>query len=259
MATQLPFLLGVIIFLLLQQISRVGFLILALFCCLSCSHSAWGWEPLSPGLKYQQFKLSSINPFASIHAFDIDLDVLNMDFCNIDAPSTAKEGAKQTQALLAFTGAFFSTQNKPLGLRLSQGRILNKLKPISWWSVFYIHNKTPAITPSHQFVYNKMISFALQAGPRLLINKHIPQLKTGDAQRTALGIRADNHVLVVVTEHALISTLTLAQFMRDKLNCMSAINLDGGSSSQLYVNVEGFRRHVIGLSNLPDPICVYKK
>ncbi len=47
--------------------------------------------------------------------------------------------------------------------------------------------------------------------------------------------------------------------MRDKLGCYHALNLDGGGSTQLYVNINDFKRIVTGRVEVPDPICLIGK
>ena len=80
--------------------------------------------------------------------------------------------------------------------------------------------------------------FAIQAGPRLVVKGKALKLKAQYARRTALGIeRGGRHVLLVVVQEA-IKTETLAALML-KLGCHQALNLDGGSSTQLWSPLAG--------------------
>lgn len=95
--------------------------------------------------------------------------------------------------------------------------------------------------------------------PRLLIRGNIPSLKAGVADRTALGITDEGKVIILVTTNAAMSTRQLAQIMRaPPLSCSDAINLDGGSSSQLYAKIDSFQLNVHGFSNVSDAIIVKK-
>lgn len=87
------------------------------------------------------------------------------------------------------------------------------------------------------------VTTALSAGPLLVKNGSIVlnakqegftghDILTGSAIRSALGI-VNNKALLVVTPRVTVSEL--AQIMK-KLNCESALNLDGGASSGLYAN-----------------------
>jgi exopolysaccharide biosynthesis protein len=55
------------------------------------------------------------------------------------------------------------------------------------------------------------------------------------------------------------TTKTLAKMMRSPpLSCTDAINLDGGSSSQLFAHINSFHLNVHGFSNVSDAIIVKK-
>lgn len=171
--------------------------------------------------------------------------------------ASVNEYAEHSKAMVAINGGFFDKNFRSLGLRISDKQQQSPLKQISWWGVFYIKNKTAYITSARQFKKSKAIDFAVQSGPRLLINGQIPPLRPGRAERTALGINAEGQVILLVTENAPLSTTELAQLMQSPpLNCINAINLDGGSSSQLYAAVDSFRLNVHGFSNISDAIAV---
>lgn len=123
--------------------------------------------------------------------------------------------------------------------------------------MFYISNHKAYIKKSSNFKYSNKINFAIQAGPPLIVNDKIPKLKKGAASRTALAINNKGHIILVVTEFTQISTTFLANFLKKELNCKNALNLDGGGSSQLYINQSKLKHHILGLTPLPDPICLY--
>ncbi len=56
------------------------------------------------------------------------------------------------------------------------------------------------------------------------------------------------------------STTELAQLMKaEPLNCDNALNLDGGSSSQLHAHLNSFQLDVHGFSNVSDAVIVTAK
>ncbi len=216
------------------------------------------WQKLNHGIEYRQIKLKSLSPFSELHAFKINLDKVKLNYCEVKKPpTTVDKSAQANKADIIINGAFFSPEHKPLGLRVRHGQVLSALKPISWWAVFYIKNNHAYITPNKHYHHSKNISFAIQAGPRLLVNGQIPKLKPGLAERTALGITKEGKLILLVTERTAISTSQLAQIMRQHLHCQYAINLDGGSSTQLYAKFKQFARNVHGFSEIPDPLCVW--
>ena len=158
---------------------------------------------------------------------------------------------------MKFKGVFFEKNYHRFGLRIRNHQQLSPLKSISWWGVFYTKKGHAYLSNAKRFKQSDRIDFAIQSGPRLLINGRIPSLRAGLAERSALGITQDGHVIILVTEHAAMSTTDLARLMKaPPLNCINALNLDGGSSSQLYAKINSFQLNVHGFSNVSDGIIV---
>ena len=92
------------------------------------------------------------------------------------------------------------------------------------------------------------------------MNGQVPTLRPGLANRSALGIDKHGKVIVVVTENLPISTSDLAHILAaPPLNCVDALNLDGGSSSQLYAKIDRFKLDVPGFSQVSDAIVVKRR
>lgn len=219
------------------------------------------WQTLSPGIEYLDLQAGQLSPWSHIYAFRIDLEKNKLSLASakdIHAISASAERfAIRSKALISINGGFFDHQFKPLGLRVSDYQLKNPIKPISWWGVFYIKKNTPYITSMRQFHLNEDIEFALQSGPRLLVAGNIPRLKEGIADRSALCITKTNRVIIVVSTNAAMTTNTLAELLKKPpLSCDNAINLDGGSSSQLYANIRTFQLNVRGFTNVADAIIV---
>ncbi|MCX7117190.1 MAG: phosphodiester glycosidase family protein [Legionellales bacterium] len=219
------------------------------------------WREVAPGVEYLDLSKNLITPWSHVHVFRINLKVNQLDVVMAHGLSqvhaSADEFAHHSNALITINGGFFDRNFRPLGLRISSLQQQSPLKRISWWDVFYIKNKKPFITSGHQFNQGVHVEFAVQSGPRLLINGHIPSLKPGLAERSALGISLDDRVIILVTENAPITTSALAELMHNPpLNCENALNLDGGSSSQLHAHFRNFQIQVHGFTNVSDAIVV---
>jgi uncharacterized protein YigE (DUF2233 family) len=228
-----------------------------------CSYAAGNWQELSSGIEYQDLAGGILAPWSHIYAFRIDLKKNKLAI--VSAKSLALKNAsadqfgEQSQALLSINGGFFDHQFNPLGLRINDKKQENPLKRISWWGIFYVKNNKASISSLNRFHHDSDIEFAMQSGPRLLIKKKIPSLKPGDADRSALGITADGKVIILVSTNAAMSTNRLAHLMKaHPLSCTDAINLDGGSSSQLYAHMGSFLLNVHSFSNVSDAIIVKK-
>lgn len=197
---------------------------------------------------------------SSVTAFRIDparyklKSVLAKNTVNDSTAFVANLG-KASNALIAINGGYFSVQGSPLGLRLSNYKVLSRRKNISWWGIFYIQDHIPYLSASNQFTFNKNISFAIQAGPRLLVDGNIPKLKEGLAARSALGITRDNKIIIAITDGLSLSLTQWAKVLK-KIGCHYALNLDGGTSSQLYVKMEGLNFQIPNYKPVTDAVIV---
>lgn len=227
----------------------------------SPSTQASQWRELTPGIEYIDLGANLLTPWSHIHVFRVDLRNYQLGLVMANRLShqhaSVDELTLYSNALLGINGGFFDRSYHPLGLRVSDQQQYNALKQISWWGVFYIKNKKAYLTNPRQYNQRRPVDFAIQSGPRLLINGRIPSLKGGNAERSALGITPDGRVIILVTDHAPMNTTALAEiFKAEPLNCKQAINLDGGSSSQLYAHINSFKINVHGFSNVTDAIIV---
>jgi uncharacterized protein YigE (DUF2233 family) len=239
-------------------------LLLSLFfqpCCASEIH----WFNIAPALHYTYIPLTHIAGTGKLHAFQLDLNQYQLKL--VFAPeqhqlaTSVQKMGKFHKALISINGGFFTPELRPLGLRLQQTKQISPIKDISWWGVFYIKQNQAGIMNSHQFQKEANIDLALQSGPRLIINGHIPRLKPGYAARSAICITNNKKIILATTENATITTSQLAKILRAPnkqggLDCWSALNLDGGSSAQLYANLPNFKLHVTNFSAVTDAIIV---
>jgi uncharacterized protein YigE (DUF2233 family) len=245
----------------LQRLSQLFAVLLLIVIGLHMARAANDWHPLAPGIDYKDIIKTHFTPWSHIHVFRIDLKHntlslitakdMNRDFASVN------DYGQFSHALIAINGGFFDKNYHPLGLRIRHHKQLSPLKLISWWGIFYIQQGQAYLSRANDFKEPPRLDFAIQSGPRLLINGHIPSLREGLDERSALGITREGQVIVLVTEHAAMTTTELAQLMKaPPLNCMNALNLDGGSSSQLYAKIKNFQLNVHGFSNVSDSIII---
>ncbi|MDX2345437.1 MAG: phosphodiester glycosidase family protein [Legionella sp.] len=237
----------------------LGLLLIAL---INSTAHASQWEEVAPGIEYRDLLPNPMTPWAHIHAFRIDLKKQQLDLIaasDLSRPhASVEEMAVHSNALIAINGGFFDTEYNPLGLRIGHAHRYSPIKSISWWGVFYTIKNKPYLTRYSQYqTKNRGVDFAIQSGPRLLINGKIPKLKPAVAERTALGITKNNKVILLITEHAAMSTTALAKRMKSfPLYCEDALNLDGGSSTQIYANVGSLHLNTRGALGVSDAVIV---
>lgn len=243
----------------LAPLPLLSFLMLLILSTLA--FSANGWRIVTDGIEYQDINASLLTPWSHLHAFRIDLKKNKLALISAAdlalQHASVNEYSEKSKALITINGGFFDNNYKPLGLRINDYQQKSALKRISWWGVFFIKNNKAQISGVNRYSSHSTINFAIQGGPRLLINNRIPPLKPGRAERTALGITRNGYVIILVTDNLPLSTTELAQFMKaPPLNCTNALNLDGGSSSQLKAHFDNFQLEVHGFSNVSDAVIV---
>ena len=243
------------------------FWVLALASCVNAFAASLQWQTLAPGLEY-----TKVNTFAGIgnkgiHAFRFDLQRYQLQLAFTQQQNRLTniiELMNTNHAIIGVNGGFFTPDLKPLGLRIAEGQIKSPLKNTAWWGVFFTKGAQAAIVSPNSFKASKKINFAVQSGPRLIVNGQITNLKPGMANRTALGITRDNKIVLLVSNGFPLSTQELAKIMQAPenqggLNCFNALNLDGGSSTQLYARINKFSLSVPSFAMVTDAVLVIPK
>ncbi len=215
-----------------------------------------GWRSIEAGFDYRSVEKVGGHFFRiDPKRYRIDL-LLASDYTT--SALTAERYQERSNALLVINGGFFDEMFRSLGLLQRQGRIINPLRDVSW-GIFLLGGKDgtePAII--HKKEWNpENVLMAIQAGPRLVIDGKIPSFKDiSPSRRSAVGITADGRVVIALAE-SLILLKEWAEILRE--DCVTALNLDGGGSSQLSVKMPGLSLKVVGLTNVPNAVAVFRK
>lgn len=216
------------------------------------------WKTLDEGLRYTATK--------DLHVFRVDPKrfrfrvVLAKDY---GKPTlSVKSLAQQSKALLVINGGFFDKTNKSLGLLVNDGKELNGMHPTDWWHLFQFRKNEGKVVSKNHFILRKDTEMALQAGPRLIVNNRIPKLKFSLDRRSGIGIHKSGDILLAVSNETEISLAAFAQILNKSerdggFDANYALNLDGGSSSQLYFHGNDFKQDIRGFSSVPNGIGVF--
>lgn len=143
----------------------------------------------------------------------------------------------EASADLAINGTFFDEKRRPLGLLVSEGVTLSPLRTADWGVLTVDDDGVAAQVHTRDFRASKAIDFAVQCGPRVVIDGTPPGLKLQVARRTGLCIQTPTQVALFVV-NAPVEANTLAAWLAQPessggLGCRDALLLDGGPSSQL--------------------------
>ncbi len=245
----------------------LSFILLSALLYLTGVAEAHDWTRLERGLYYTSFPLPSDNQsitVARVHAFKIN--PTHFKIAPLFTPrkrSTIKKLAEENKALIAVNANYFDVEGEPLGLILKEGLTLNPTKNISWWGIFYLDQGLPRIAHVSEYKQRAGITNAVQAGPRLVINGEIPKLKAGSSQRTAIGIARDGNIILMTVlkpiELKALATLLSKPELQGGLGCVNALNLDGGSSSQMISLHEKLSLSLPSYVSVPVGLGVFRK
>lgn len=249
----------------MKELFKHALVLLVLF-FLSTEAQAAKWQFLRNGIAYQVMSFTNTpQETFKLHIFKIDPKQYR--FKPVLSPSgtrqTVSSFADSHNALIAVNSNFFDIEHKPLGLVIQNGKTLNPFKKISWWGVFYIKKSRPFIVHSSDYHPDSGIESAVEAGPRLVINGRVAPLKEEISAKTVIGIDAEGQVILAITQHP-INIRELASFMakpksQGGLECINALNFDGGSSTQLFARFSLFELNLSGISGVPAALTVVKK
>ncbi len=146
----------------------------------------------------------------------------------------------RTGASLAINGGFFDTNDRPLGLAISQGKAVSAFSKTMSGGVLIADDSHATLFPTESFDPDAQSAarFAVQCRPRLVVEGKV-NIKRDDGKRsarTALCVKDGGQKLVVVLVRDATdpsfgpSLFTLASFLAAD-GCESALNLDGGPST----------------------------
>ncbi|MCO4760452.1 MAG: phosphodiester glycosidase family protein [Myxococcales bacterium] len=171
----------------------------------------------------------------------------------------AGEFRQARNAAAAINGIYFDPKFKPLGLMVSAGKQLSRLRRVDH-GVFTIAADGPGLQHARQWQEPEGLDFAAECGPRLVVDGAPLQFKPGLARRTALGFDAKGHVYVVVTS-GVVGLQDFANFLarphgQRGLGLKGALNLDGGSSTMLDLAWGGAKASVRSAVRVPAGIAV---
>ncbi len=180
--------------------------------------------------------------------------------------STAKEIAESQGALATINGSFFDPEGRPLGLIVREKKAVQRIPQVGMLnsSIFCLKNNRPHILHRSSFSMSG-VSEAIQSFPRLIHNgSPIQEIRNKNEVKPRSGIAVDysgNIIIYATDTHFGGLSLNDVQnlLLTPQLNIRSALNLDGGRSSQLYFNYHNSSKHITGLSEVPLFLGFFEK
>jgi exopolysaccharide biosynthesis protein len=206
------------------------------------------WQSLKPGIETARFNFNAGAVFSS----SIVLVRSDPNLFRVQVIRSSEFGWKRAdiRSLCRKSGAtacinsnFFDEQGKPLGVVINRGIIHNKIHKGGGTitAVLYATPKVLAITHRDEFSTHGVVE-ATQAGPRLLAaGRPIDGVKSSVRSSNLSGACIDREgrfIMFRVASGMFGCTTNQLQelLMHPSINCIDAINFDGGGSSQLFIS-----------------------
>ena len=158
-----------------------------------------------------------------------------------DAPRTdLAETMPRTKAVAGVNGGYFDPEDAPVGLLVSDGRVVSPFRKAKLLSgVLFATKGQVDVVRAKRFAMNDKIKSARQCGP-FLVERAAPVAGLNDtrpARRTFAAVNGDGRAALGIC-----SAVSLAQLSRilcltnlgGKMKIVRALNLDGGSSSAFW-------------------------
>lgn len=212
------------------------------------------WKSLGAGLEHRLLAHGAI----AGHAFrfrpgEVTLRLVAAPAGRAPVASLAPEGDA-----IAVNASFFDEDGRTMGLAVDRGRSLGGRR-ISRWAGFVVEGGVPRIVPGVALGDGARAGLVVQGLPRLVVGGAVPRLKPQRARRTAVCVAGARVVLLVTT--AAVDATELARFLAAApaaggLGCREALNLDGGSSTQLAARWGAFAARVDGAWGVPNALVV---
>lgn len=220
------------------------------------------WKAVAAGVSYREYT----SDHTDIYVTRVDLTNDAIEVISTPAAyrgTTVRDFAQKTKAIAAINGDYFDTHFNPRGLMIS---------PCDQWtgakdnplheSVIAVAKDHATIEPQATFAAANDVTTAIAGWPLLvksctaLSAKELPgsDVFTRSPQpRTAVGVTKDGTTMYFVVADGRrtgvpgVTLADLADFMADELDVCSAVNLDGGGSSTMWVSDKVVNRPADGV------------
>ncbi len=212
------------------------------------------WKRVAAGVDYQRFKKEAMD----VHVARIDLHASRL---RIIATPESQRGMRVSQfgaankAIVAINADFFTKQNVPVGLIVGPCGVWEGTKDTTREGLVAVGDGRAEIQPQREILEQPEAWMeAIVSGWPLLVKEctalGATELPGSDAftrsphPRTAVGLSKDGATMYFVVADGRregvpgLTLARLARFMVNELDVCSALNLDGGGSSAMWIEGE---------------------
>ncbi len=248
-----------------SQLRRPAAALVGLLWLLGCARDAAptpaAFVDLGGGIEYATLRVAASDGAegSDVHLLRVDPARAELILVVDNHLSDAAGFRKAAGAVAAINGIYFDPQFKPLGLLVSQGQRLGKLRRVDH-GVFTLAGGQPALQHARAYAPPARLEFAVECGPRLLTAGVPLPVKAGLARRTVIGSDGNGRVLLAASVGVLQLrdlTRSLAQTPAEGgAGAFHLLNLDGGSSTMFDLQAGRLRATIRSPVRVPVGIAV---
>ena len=214
-------------------------LILSIFVSTIATADSKSWILETDGLWLKETKeLILLKTNLENHTLDLFLDE-----SKLNSQSYVSDAAKTEKNIAVINASFFDPKAFPLGYISRNGKKLNALHSGGnvLTGIFLLKNNQAKIIPRAKITNFEDSDLAIQAGPRLLVSGKNTLIKSPQqSARSAICITRGKEIILASTQpQARMSLPELQEKLFSEAACHDALNLDGGTSSQILIRRNG--------------------
>ncbi|GCF07780.1 phosphodiester glycosidase family protein [Dictyobacter arantiisoli] len=222
------------------------------------------WTTAQPGveLRSEHWKSAGGNEdTVSIARFDLNKVHLSVGY-QPDKPLALKDWMKQTNALAVINGGYFDQQNQSTALIVANSQVYGT-SYANCCGMFSVNSQGQvsirSLADQPYDPSTEQITQATQSRPMLIVNGKRTQFQetTAASPRSVVAMDNQGRLLFIVSPSQAFSMDELADLLiQSDLNIKNALNLDGGTSTGLYVKAGSQRVTLDSVNPLPIVIIV---
>lgn len=207
------------------------------------------WEPLAEGIEYRVVDAGTVQ----MHQVRMNPALARLGGLYAPSQGSARQAvgimARRAGAVAAINASYFDADDHPLGYLKLDGRVLvpDVATGAAFTAMFCMSGARASIVPRERFRAGDA-RLVLQAGPRLVVDGRPTRglRETRSFRQSGIAVTREGRVVIYATDGSYLGLtweqtrqILLGPEAEGGIAPRDVLNLDGGSSSQLYVRVPG--------------------
>lgn len=228
-----------------------------------------GWQQAVPGVEVRQLRLTDQNGVPGFGQSRAPLTLVRLEpkhvrFRVLYAPARPRRvasWAEQAEALLVVNAGFFTEAGRATALVVSDGARWEQTYR-GFGGMFAVAGERVWLQSLAEQPYDpaQPLDQAVQSFPMLVKAGGVPGVTDGGdevAPRTAIAMDRDGRVLMLISPTPMFTLRDLASFLiNSDLDVDTALNLDGGTSTGLWLKAGGLTIELDSVASVPAVIAV---